>query len=736
MIVVNSLIEWLPNKDKDNPIVERVLHIDHSSDFVVLIDRNRDNKTALPRFELLSTIEDALQRGQARVVSDPVPVTHPITDRHNLPDKKLKKLERHEAQVEFRWRVIQYLQKTYGVDLFLSSTRGRACKDAAQHFGIKQSKTILKFLRWFWQDGQTINALRSHYGVQISNKPRNVTRKLGRPSKYSELTGHQRGKNLTEDDKENIRQAIKLIIIKPGENKPRSFFKDTHSYLLQNYYSDGIEIVDGNISVKLKPLDQRPTRNQVRDLYYREFDFLERIAHRYGRSAPLLNHGASKHDSTRMAFSSGSQYQIDATVGDIYLVSSIDPTRIIGRPVIYLVSDTFSRLIVGYSVTLEGPSWLGATFALLNIIEDKVEHCRQFGINIQSHLWPVKHMASTLLCDRGEFEGYNANRLLENWGIQDLMVLPPFRPDMKGIVESTFQLMNMKLVKWLPGAVYKTRERGVPDYRLDAQLTLDQFRRMMIQFILRHNNTRRMKNYELLPAMMSDGIQPYPLEIWNWGLKRAGRLIELDYQSARLGILPRKRAKVTRYGIEVDGLFYTSETVENAFWSERARKNRWSVEVIYDPRSTDEVYLLFENKRPPERCYLTPRHQHYSGITHWEALDRLRAQAQSHILAEEKDLQTEVDDAAWMRHQIGQIPSPDGKKLSKSQRLSEIRTNRAEERRSDAKTQIQKLDSQDSEPESQNVSNTASDTSKQAYGEQPNDLDMLRALQKKGKRNG
>jgi putative transposase len=33
-------------------------------------------------------------------------------------------------------------------------------------------------------------------------------------------------------------------------------------------------------------------------------------------------------------FGPGSEYQFDVTVGDVYLISELDPTRIIGRPVI------------------------------------------------------------------------------------------------------------------------------------------------------------------------------------------------------------------------------------------------------------------------------------------------------------------------------------------------------------------------------------------------------------------
>jgi len=93
-------------------------------------------------------------------------------------------------------------------------------------------------------------------------------------------------------------------------------------------------------------------------------------------------------DSTQMAAGPGSVYQIDATIGDVYLVSSLDRSRIIGRLVIYTCVDVFSRVITGFAVTLEGPSWLGAMLALDNVIEDKVSFCAGYGIEITEPDWP------------------------------------------------------------------------------------------------------------------------------------------------------------------------------------------------------------------------------------------------------------------------------------------------------------------------------------------------------------
>lgn len=49
----------------------------------------------------------------------------------------------------------------------------------------------------------------------------------------------------------------------------------------------------------------------------------------------------------------GSRYQIDATIGDVYLVSEYNRNQIIARPIIYVVIDVFSRMITGVYVGLE-----------------------------------------------------------------------------------------------------------------------------------------------------------------------------------------------------------------------------------------------------------------------------------------------------------------------------------------------------------------------------------------------
>src|SRR5690625_2196994 len=56
---------------------------------------------------------------------------------------------------------------------------------------------------------------------------------------------------------------------------------------------------------------------------------------------PILSNSKSETNGP------GTRFQIDATIADIYLVSSLDVNKVIGRPVIYAVLDVYSRIITG-----------------------------------------------------------------------------------------------------------------------------------------------------------------------------------------------------------------------------------------------------------------------------------------------------------------------------------------------------------------------------------------------------
>jgi putative transposase len=133
-------------------------------------------------------------------------------------------------------------------------------------------------------------------------------------------------------------------------------------------FAIGVEVVDGVELPVLPPAVRRPTWWQFRHWFRKRRDLERELRARFGDTRFELEHRELLGESTSMATGPGSVFQIDATIGDVYLVSSVDRALVIGRPVIYFVVDVFSRLIAGFSVSLEGPIWLGAMLALDNTL--------------------------------------------------------------------------------------------------------------------------------------------------------------------------------------------------------------------------------------------------------------------------------------------------------------------------------------------------------------------------------
>ncbi len=78
---------------------------------------------------------------------------------------------------------------------------------------------------------------------------------------------------------------------------------------------------------------------------------------------------------------------------------------------------------------------------MLNVIADKVEHCKKHGIMIEEGEWPCSDLPATLVTDMGsEYKSENFEQIAE-LGIK-LINLPAYRPELKGMVEKFFDLVQ------------------------------------------------------------------------------------------------------------------------------------------------------------------------------------------------------------------------------------------------------------------------------------------------------
>lgn len=428
--------------------------------------------------------------------------------------------------------------------------------------------------------------------------------KVGRPRRVTVNGEYRSGINITEEIKTQFEHVINKYYRKANNYS----LKDVYHFILRDFYADRYK-EEGEIQYRIWEANRIPSYHQFYYWFKKLEDPKKDIEFRKSAKEYELKHRPILSNSKIETNGPGTRFQIDATIADIYLVSSFDINRIIGRPVVYAIIDVYSRIVTGIYVGLEGPSWLGAMMALDNMVANKVEFCKQYDIDITEEQWPTHHLPEIIIADRGEFEGYAVAGLINNLNIK-IENTTAYRGDLKGIVERKFRTMNGKVKQKAPGAIQKEyHERGDRDYRLDATLNLKEFTALIITMMLHHNH-KIIDKYPMEKEMITDGIVPTPINLWIWGIQnRKGRLRTVDRDILRLNVLPRGRATISRAGIKFKNLLYGSKRAIEEQWYAKL-KNK-SIDIVYDPRHLDKIYIPNDNGIDYETCILLePSHQY------------------------------------------------------------------------------------------------------------------------------
>jgi len=228
-------------------------------------------------------------------------------------------------------------------------------------------------------------------------------------------------KELTEDEK-NIRWALNKFYFTRHKNS----LKTAYTYMLKERYCDG----EGNL---LLPY---PSFNQFRYFHSKYKTQQTTLISRNGIKDYQRNHRPLLGDGVQEFAPAVGTGMIDSTICDIYLVDNSG--NLVGRPVLTIITDSYSSgFVMGYALT-----WEGGTYSLrdlmLNVIADKVEWCKKFGILIKKEQWDSNQIPSVIVSDMGSEYQSDTFAQITELGIT-LINLPPLRPELKSIVEKSFQ---------------------------------------------------------------------------------------------------------------------------------------------------------------------------------------------------------------------------------------------------------------------------------------------------------
>ena len=297
---------------------------------------------------------------------------------------------------------------------------------------------------------------------------------------------------------------------------------------------------------------------------------------RWGRHIADRRH--SPTSPQRMATRILERVEIDHTPLKIVVGTEAGP---LGQPWLTVLVDYYSRMIVGFCIGFEPPSYAVIMEALRHAILPKT-YVRERYPSITND-WPCFGIPSKLVCDRGSDL---TSKDLENAAFQfgiELDFTPPRTPNFKGTVESFFDSLNDQLLSSLPGRTFRSWERRA-DYNPDEGPLLPYATLVEIihlHLIDVHSQQRHPAATKSRLAMWQESAAEFPPALPT----SPDELLVLLSKTVERSLSAR--------GIELSGMFYTSNELM-ALRAELAANNINSdrLTVRYNPWDLGSVWVL------------------------------------------------------------------------------------------------------------------------------------------------
>lgn len=376
-------------------------------------------------------------------------------------------------------------------------------------------------------------------------------------------------------DEKNFRWAINKYYYSPLKHT----LKATYLFMLKDKYTDEYGVL----------FDDYPPFHRFRYFYSKTKKLQKYYISREGLTSYKRNHRPLIGNGVREFASSIGTGMLDSTILDIYLIN--DAGQLIGRPILTACVDAYSGMCCGYSLTWEGGVY-SLKMLFKNIISDKVGLCKSYGVTINKDDWNCDKLPATFVTDKGkEYTSYILEQITD-LGIS-IINLPPYRPDLKSCVEQFFNVIQNLYKPHLKGrGVIESdyMERGAPDYRKTACLTMNELEKIILKCIIYYNTERVVESFSYTKEMIDSNIQPYANSIWNYSIAKIGaNLIEVTPELLHLTLLPRAKAKFTPKGLVYGKLRYHAKGYTEQYLM------GGDCEIAYDPECTSCVWLIDDN---------------------------------------------------------------------------------------------------------------------------------------------
>ena len=569
---------------------------------------------------------------------------------------------------------MQFIMQEYGplYEKLYGKTTKTNLKKTMEDLGI-QRDAAWRAIRRFLQSGLDMAAIVD--GRSLRSGKRN-------PYKYSKKTGHPtmnalgKGVPLTDEIRTYFDEAIKDFLIGRAKTK-----KDAYMTMIEKHFINEEETPTG-IRVSVLPDNLRPTLKQFLN-YTRvrvpqeEIDKAKTSAREQRNNKRLL-----LSDNLQGVMGPGDLWEVDECEIDLSLVSVENPSVTVGRPIVYVMIDVYTRMIVAYSVAFDNNSVLGITNCFLNLLDDKQELCNRFGIQIGANEWPSKILPLRLRSDYGaEYISHAMDTICCKLGVAKELVSPA-TGSLKGQVEQLFHQIHAAQNSLLEGKGL-IEKRYDSNHHQEAILNIQEFEAVLLTYIVGHNR-KYMEKYPLTKDMRQQNVEPCPIDLWKYGVSLNGspRPITNEVMFRHSLLLPVK-ASVGRAGITFKGLFYINlqdEALLRDMYLASTHGKKKLESACIDPRNIGHLYYIREGKLMTASLnYKKTGMKEYEGMTLSEYNALHNKKKDDDAIGRETNLQMDIA----IRDRQAKIVS-EAQKRHLSPSTENLRANRAAEKKARA----------------------------------------------------
>jgi len=275
--------------------------------------------------------------------------------------------------------------------------------------------------------------------------------------------------------------------------------------------------------------------------------------------------------------------QIDSTPCDLCLVRELDRTAI-GRPTVTFALDVYSRVVLGFAISLHGASTVSTARCLAHACLPKDDWLA--GRGLSDVRWPVWGKPQVLEYDRGpENEAAGIQRGLRLHGIEGKR-RPVGHPEMHGMIERLIGTMMRHIHERRGTTFSNVAERGEAAPARLACLTVAELEQILALMVDRYHHT-------VHAAIGERPIDRYLAYYRRPGLSDVERVPpRLPAGRLLLDFLPYERRALTRCGFRLFRVDYSARDLLGMWRRDNGR--RVTRIVVYDPRGLATVWVMDE----------------------------------------------------------------------------------------------------------------------------------------------